>query len=122
MYIDKKPIQFNTIIQNIRIEQNYDLRDIFNNALSYQYNESERPIIFKENDIKRFMVNSIRHNYSNYEDGLKQIHRLKMHEDIYFRYKNIVLNKISEMYPFLYDECKSQKHDVYMVDIIKPVN
>ena len=42
MYIDRKQIQFNTIIRNIRIEQNYDLRDIFNNALSYQYNESER--------------------------------------------------------------------------------
>lgn len=113
-----KLIQFNDIIQNIEIEINHNLREIFDSALDYQYSEAEKPIEFREDNIKRFMVNSIRHEYSNYEDGLKQIHRLKMHEDIYFRYKNIVLNHIAQEYPFLEDECKSQKTKVRMVKIV----
>ena len=118
MYINDKMMQFNNIIQNIEIEPNHDLREIFDSALNYQYPEAERPIEFREHNIKRIMVNSIRHKYSNYEDGLRKIHKLNMHEDIYYRYKNIVLNQISQKYPFLSDECESQKNSVNMVKLI----
>lgn len=120
MYISQynKLIQFNNIIQNIDIEPNHNLREIFDSALNYEYPEAEKPIEFRERNIKRIMVNSIRHEYSNYEDGLKQVHRLKMHEGMYFRYKNIVLNQISQEYPFLQDECESQKSKIKMVKIV----
>lgn len=121
MYFDYNIIKFNSIIKNIKIEPNQNLREIFDAALNYQYGESEKPISFKESNIKRIMVNSIRHRYSNYEDGLKQIHRLRMSEEVYFRYKNIVLHQISQQYPFLQDECESQKHKINMVKIIEPV-
>lgn len=120
MYINEydKSMRYNDIIRSIKVESDHNLREILDSALSYQYADAERPIEFRERDIKRYMVNSIRHNYSNYEDGLKQIYKLKMHEDMYYKYKNIVLNQISEKYPFLKDECESQKHKLVMVRII----
>lgn len=112
--------KFNKIIQNIKINTDNNLRDIFDSAVSFQYSTSDKPIEYNERNIKRIMVNSIRHDYSNYEDGLKQVHRLKMEEDIYFRYKNIILNCISIQYPFLKDECERQKNNINMVNIIYP--
>lgn len=97
----------------------YDAREILDEALRYEYVDGEAPLEFKEKNLKRIMVNSIRHNYSNYDDGLKQVHRLKASETVYFRYKNMVLNQISLQYPYLSDECKRQKHTINMVKIIR---
>lgn len=116
MYTSQK---FYSIIQNIQINQCDDMREIFDQALNYEYAGVDQPIEFRERNIQRMLVNSIRHNNSNYESGLKQVHRLNTIEETYFRYKNIVLNKIAEKYPFLQDECDQQKYRVNMFNIIK---
>lgn len=114
-FIEDKTIKYYSIINNTKVNNNINLRDALDNALKYEYDENT-PIEFKEYNINRIMVNSIRHDYSNYELGLKQVHKLNLPEDMYFRYKNIVLDQISYQYPFLKDECERQKHNVNMVN------
>lgn len=108
---------FISIISNSEVNI-VDARNILNTALKYQYGQREYPIEFKETNLQRIMVNSIRHTQSNYEHGLKQIHCLKTTEDIYFMYKNNMLRLISNKYPYLSDECKRQQHLLEMVKII----
>ena len=110
--------KINSIINDITIEQE-SIRNILNNGLIYEYLNTDIPIEFNEQNLKRIIVNSIRHNYSNYEYGLRQIHRLHVSEDIYFIYKSNILNKISNNYPFLKDECDKQKHLVNMVNLVR---
>ena len=105
------------IINSIKIDNNNDLREIFDTALNYEFTESETPIEFKEDNIQRILVNSIRHSYSNYEAGLKNIHRLKS-EDDYFRYKNATLERIAREYSTLRDECERQKHTLNIATIV----
>lgn len=108
---------FISIISNSEVND-VDARYIFDTALKYQYGQDESPIEFKEGNLQRIMVNSIRHTQSNYEYGLKQIHSLKTTEDIYFMYKNNMLQLISDKYPYLSDECERQKHLIEMVKLI----
>lgn len=117
MYIDKEQ-KIYSIFQNIKIDKCINIREIYEDALKYEYIKDDVPIIFRESNIKRILVNSIRHNYSNYNNGLKQIHLLNDSEDLYFRYKNITLNKIADQYPFLKYECDRQKYDINMVKIV----
>ena len=114
------------IINSIKIDNNNDLREIFDTALNYEFTdtalnyeftESETPIEFKEDNIQRILVNSIRHSYSNYEEGLKNVHRLKS-EDNYFRYKNATLERIAREYSTLRDECERQKHTLNIATIV----
>lgn len=101
-------------MNNIFIQQS-SIREIFESGLDFEYRDN-KPTEFTENNIKRIIVNSIRHNYSNYDYGLREIHKLSEIE--YFKYKNITLYFISQRYPFLVDECNKQKHIVNLCTII----
>ena len=115
--------KFNDALKRTKIIQYKDQREIFESALNYCYGPSERPIEFREREIKAIMVNSIRHNYSVYERGLKDVHAIKKNnENMYRRYKNVVLNNIAKEYPFLSDACDQQKHYVPMVKKVKAVD
>ena len=105
------------IIYSIKVDNNSNLRSIFDDALNYEFTESEIPLEFREGNIQRILVNSIRHSYSNYEKGLKKVYRLKSEKD-YYRYKNATLERIAIGYPTLRDECERKKHKLCMVNIV----
>ncbi len=97
--------------------QHVDCRKIFEDAVRYEYNN---PLYeYTENNIDAIMVNNIRHNYSNYDQVLKQIHRINRCDNDYEQYKNSVLEKIAIAYPFLKNECLRQKRIFDMVKIVK---
>ena len=60
--------------------------------------------------IKRWMVNYLRHNCSNYEELLEELqHSVAAdNQDAYLVLKNSVLDMIAEMYPELSEECCTQ--------------
>lgn len=109
--------KFINTVKNTKLDNQRDIRKIFDDALNFEYNGVEKPLEIREQNIQRIMVNTIRHSYSNYDIGLKQIYKLKS-EDMYFRYKNIILEQISNQYPYLKDECNKQKHIINMANII----
>ena len=93
-------------------------RDIFDDAIEFNYDDN--PIEFRNSSkLDRMMVNTIRHSYTNYEDNLKVIHKLKSVHNAYYRYKNSVLNSIAEKYPFLEEECNNQKRKLTMVKVVE---
>ena len=78
----------------------------------------EKIIEYYENDINAIMVNNIRHNYSNYDQVIKQVYKVNRSDNDYEQYKNSVLDKIANTYPFLKDECARQKRKFDMVKVI----
>jgi hypothetical protein len=114
-YTVDKTLQLHNIINSINIE-NVNYREIFDNAVQFAYG---RPLEeYYEKNIEAIMVNDIRHNYSNYDDNLKRVYRIKRTDSDYEQYKNSVLEKISNTYPLLKDECNKQKRKCNMVKII----
>ena len=111
----EKTRKFYDIINSVSIE-NVDCRKIFEDAVKYEYG---KPLDeYTENNIAAIMVNNIRHNYSNYDQMLKQIHRIHRTDNDYEQYKNSVLEKIAIAYPFLENECNRQKRKFNMVKIV----
>ena len=110
-----KTLQLHNIINSINIEDaNY--REIFDNAIQFAYGKPLEE--YNEKSIEAIMVNDIRHNYSNYDDNLKRVYRIKRTDNDYEQYKNSVLEKISDTYPLLKNECDKQKRKCNMVKII----
>lgn len=109
-----KTIDFYKAIDSVII-YNKDYRDIFDNAVQFEYNQSVNE--YTEKDIHAIMVNNIRHKCSNYDQVLKQINKINRCNNDYAQYKNYVLNKIAENYPSLKDECDRQKRKFDMVKI-----
>jgi hypothetical protein len=93
--------------------ENADYREIFDNAVEFAYNNLTYE--YTERDIHAIMVNNIRHNYSNYDEVLRGPYGIRRSECDYMQYKNCVLNKISDIYPPLKDECDRQKRKCDMV-------
>jgi lipopolysaccharide biosynthesis regulator YciM len=103
-------------INSVSIET-VDCRKIFEDAVKYEYN---KPLDeYTENNINAIMVNNIRHNHSNYDQVIKQIHRIHRSDNDYEQYKNSVLEKIAIVYPFLKNECQRQKRIFDMVKIVE---
>lgn len=102
------------LIDSLHID-NIDYRTILDSAAYYGY--GSRNDQYNEKDIIAIMVNNIRHDYSNYESGLKYINRIKRSKTDYAQYKNSILQKIADSYPALKYECEKQKHKVDMVII-----
>ena len=114
------------LVQSIHVNNNSDnARSILEDALEYVDRPSDGVVEYRERDLKRIMVNEVRHNQATYEQGLKVIYRAtrgcsKREQDrIYNMYKNATLERISQSYPYLQDECNRQKHKVELVKIIK---
>ena len=106
-----KYTEFGKLISSINVNDT-NLRSILDSAVEYQY--INPPIEFYEPWFYKLLVNNIRHSYSNYENGLSQLHKLRLPEIDYYRYKNAVLEHISRTYPVLKDECDNQKHKVLL--------
>lgn len=114
-YNTDKTLQLYNIINSINIEDvNY--RKIFDNAIQFAYGKPLEE--YSEKSIEAIMVNDIRHNYSNYDDNLKKVYRIKRTDNDYIQYKNSVLEKISNIYPSLKNECDKQKRKCDMIKII----
>lgn len=111
----------NSIIDNIQINDNIDMRQIYNN--SFEYSSCNKiPVMIPEPTLYRFIINEIRHNESNYEKLLREVYKINKNDKnnyMYMKYKNAVLDKISNMYPCLKKECDNQKLPLYMVNNIK---
>ena len=106
------------IIDDIDVTQ-LDLRSIMENAISYSPKSSDKDGYFEESDLKKRMVNSIRHEGSNYDHSLRKLNRIyESYSDRQLHYhmiKNSTLTKISNLYPFLRNECDSMKCTVNMI-------
>lgn len=109
---------FNDIITGINIDPLQNIREVYDNALLYEYGD-DSIVEIRENNINRIMVNQIRHAYSNYESNLKTVNRLERNSIKYIQYRNIVLERIACEYPFLRRECEKQKFKHDMVKIVK---
>ena len=111
---------FYNVLQLLNIEDDLskNMRQIFDGAISYANRGADAPIEFREREIKRLMVNQIRHRNSNYDTQLKQIYNINRDSSMqYHLYKNIVLDRVANKCPYLQDECKRQKTKVNMVKI-----
>lgn len=104
---------FNMIIDNVKLDEDIDLRKAYDEMLSFnKTNSIELPI----GVTNRFMVNSIRHNCSNYDKNLKYVYKLDGKDTVYYKlYKNNILRLISKRYPNLSDECDRQATKIKMI-------
>lgn len=117
-YRDRK--RFTDQVNNIDVQRYNDFREVFDDAVRCNITSSEKQLEFRERDINAILVNQIRHGYTNYEKSLKQIRKIRKNEELYYRrYKNVVLDKISEKYPQLRYACKKQKYSINIVNITK---
>lgn len=62
--------------------------------------------------LQRWQVNYIRHNLCQYDKGLMVIFGKTGKRDLFVKLKKTVLEKISEAYPYLADECERQSRRV----------
>lgn len=111
------PHKVDELIDNITVEKDINFREAYENTMMYN-NYKSLPKTIKEDVLNRFLVNGIRHDYTNYESNLKQIYRIENGE-YYANYKNAVLDNISNEYPALYEECNNQKSFKRMVHLVK---
>lgn len=111
-----KIMDYYRILDTIVIE-NKDYREVFDNAMQFAYGKSLDE--YYDKNIDTIMVNNIRHNYSNYDQITRIMHRVRRCNMDYEQYKNSVLDKISVYYPLLRDECDRQKYKLDMVKICK---
>lgn len=117
----RKKDLFNRIHNNMVVEEK-PVREFYDNSSERLRCKAEHGVFLQEDDIKRILVNSIRHTGSTYDRDMKIVHQLdrRIPGDTYYkRYKNMVLNEIAEKYPFLKDECENQKYKIQMVRIVK---
>lgn len=105
---------FNQCLSELQVSPT-KIRDIYDRAIAYAYDGI--PMQIPEGKIKRIMVNEIRHDYTNYDEGLrtmKKLDRDRKDDTYYHIYKNYILQKIQEQYEYLEDECKRQKTNIVM--------
>lgn len=92
-------------------------------ALEYAAEQGKRPK--KNKQIKQVMVCNIRHEYSNYEEILRNYKSLCQDEPqkdkrlVYHMIKNSTLEQIAQEYPYLKRQCKMQKIDAPMIKVVK---
>ena len=126
----RKPIDIDQerrkLVQSIHVNNNSDnARSILEDALEYVDRPSDGVVEYRERNLKRIMVNEVRHNQTTYEQGLKAIYRAtrnvsqREQDRIYKLYKNATLERISQSYPYLQDECNKQKYKAELVRIVK---
>jgi hypothetical protein len=108
---------FYNILQLLNVEdKTKNLREVFEGAVNYSNTKADTPIEFKEQQLQRLMVNQIRHCNSTYDLYLKQIYDIDRSRSCqYYLYKNILLDRVAKMYPYLNGECERQKHKINMV-------
>lgn len=120
MTYSKKISKYSDILENTNVNTCKDVRHSLDDALNYTYTTVEAPIEMPERNIKAILVNQMRHAYPDYLNDVRAINRMRFYdEDYYNRYRNIVLDQISKQHPFLSAECKRQKHNISMVNIIR---
>ena len=116
-------VRCRSAIDNISIDSSRNVRSILDDALEFNNMASDDKLVYREREVKHYMVNHIRHSATSYEIVLKTIHRVSAPQDFqtrelnYHMYKNAILERISQAYPFLKSECDAQKYKINMVKI-----
>lgn len=110
----KEANKFWQIVNNTTFKSETDLRRVYEKNRLLQDVDKD----LTEKYINRLLVNTIRHQYTNYDDSMKDIRKINYINRVsnYKQYKNIVLSRIADMYPILAEECESQK---YRLDMCK---
>ena len=117
--------KLNEIINSIEVQHIDNARVILDSAKKYVLDNNKGSNLDTERGIKAIMVNHIRHNCTNYDESIKEMNALldassrKEKHTSYLMLKNNVLTKIAEAYPYLADECRSQKHIVNFLEDVK---
>lgn len=62
-----------------------------------------------EDTIKRWMVNYVRHKKTDYDEQLYDMKGRTGKNELYYELRNLILDRIAEVYPELAQECASQK-------------
>ena len=102
-----------TAIEKITVKR-IDIKKLKNKTISakqawYAINGYERAAYnADEETVNRWMVNYIRHNYTEYENDLESLFNRVGKTQAYVLLKNAILDKIAAVYPELEQECKSQ--------------
>ena len=86
------------ILNGITVEKDIDIRQTYDNAIKYEMRKV--PIEIREDKAYRLLVNSMRHEHTNYDKNLKTVYHINNNR-YYNLYKNTVLNEISSEYPYL---------------------
>ena len=94
-----------------------DYRKILDDALHYNVNDNK--IVYDEKYLEAIMVNGIRHNLSNYNKINRSVDKIYRSNRDHHQYRNSVLERISNQYEFLKDECNRQKHSINMINLCK---
>ena len=69
----------------------------------------ERSVDFaNESTVKRWMVNYVRHNLTEYEDTLYRLKGKIGRKDVYYKLHDGIIKKIANTYPMLSDACEDQ--------------
>jgi hypothetical protein len=110
---------FKECIDSIKIDLRSP-RELYEDSIAFRYNDKV-PMELREHNIRRIMVNDARHKIeSGYTQTIKAISKMDKYnrQRNYTLYKNNVLLKIAEAYPFLEQECRSQMRREDMVRIV----
>jgi len=97
-----------------------DPRAILDNAMRYTKSD-KYGFEYSEKDLRKSMVNYVRHKETTYERDLRYMHRVvpnKYHNEVYKFIKNSSLTMIASEYSFLSDECVRQKRKNNMLTIV----
>ena len=100
--------------ESVHIDQ-CSAREVYDAAMYYAYGD-DIPELMHEEQIKKLMVNNIRHKHSNYMDIVYKVDAIANHYvPRHYIFRNSVLYKIADQYPYLSDECTRQTKRITMV-------
>ena len=91
----KRNKNISEILNGITVEKDIDIRQTYDNAIKYEMRKV--PIEIREDKAYRLLVNSMRHEHTNYDKNLKTVYHINNNR-YYNLYKNTVLNEISREY------------------------
>lgn len=112
---EKMRVILNAAIKQIKVKE-YDYEEVVEQALAAKQawydctGQDDRYVRFADSrTIQRWTVNYIRHNLTDYDEFLYSAKGKTGISFAYPLYRKAVLDRISDVYPYLCEECERQK-------------
>ena len=114
---EKMRVILNAAIEHIKVEE-HDYEEVVKRALKAKQNwyditdQYDRDVRNADSrTVQRWTVNYIRHNLTDYDEFLYNAKGKTGISFAYPLYRRAVLDRISDVYPYLCEECERQKGD-----------